>query len=151
MAQAGPVLASVPDGVKRSLSALGDPDLQRSMAGEPRAGDGGCPDTVDWVANPDERYRLTRLHATGGIGQVWLAHDRALGREIALKQLRPERASDSSLCARFLREAQITGQLEHPGVVPVYELSRRPDTHQPFYTMRFVKGHTLSDASRRTT
>ena len=88
------------------------------------------------------------MHASGGIGRVWLARDRALGREIALKELRPERAHDSSLCTRFLREAQITGQLEHPGVVPVYELSRRPDTQQPFYTMRFVKGHTLSDASR---
>ena len=45
-----------------------------------------------------------------------------------------------------MQEAKITGQLEHPGVVPVYELSRRPDTGQPFYTMRFIRGRTLSAA-----
>ncbi len=49
--------------------------------------------------------------------------------------------------ARFLQEARITGQLEHPGVVPVYELVRR-EQEQPFYTMRFVKGRTLSEAAR---
>jgi PAS domain S-box-containing protein len=144
----GPALASVPDEVKRSLAALGDADLQRSLSGEPQPADWECLETVDWVANPDDRYRLTRLHASGGIGRVWLARDRSLGREIALKELQPERAHDSSLCTRFLREARITGQLEHPGVVPVYELARRPASLQPFYTMRFVKGRTLSEATR---
>ena len=144
----GPALASLPDEVKRALAAVGDADLEQSLARQPQSEDLPSLETVGWVAKPDERYRLTRLHASGGIGRVWLAHDRSLGREIALKELRPERAHDSSLWTRFLREAQITGQLEHPGVVPVYELARRADTHQPFYTMRFVKGHTLSDASR---
>ena len=95
-----------------------------------------------------DRYTLIRVHATGGIGRVWLARDNQIGREIALKELRPEQAGNSGLCIRFLKEAQITGQLEHPGIVPVYELCRRPDNQQPFYTMRFVKGLTLSEASR---
>jgi PAS domain S-box-containing protein len=102
--------------------------------------------TVDHVSQPGERYTRTRLHATGGIGRVWLARDHALGRDVALKELRPEGAGHASLQARFLQEARITGQLEHPGVVPVYELAHRPGDAQPFYTMRFVKGRTLSEA-----
>src|SRR6185295_2764232 len=100
------------------------------------------------AAQAKDRYALTSLHATGGIGRVWLARDAQMGRDVALKELRPEQADDAVLRARFLREAKITGQLEHPGIVPVYELARRPQTGQPFYTMRFVKGRTLSDAAK---
>jgi eukaryotic-like serine/threonine-protein kinase len=144
----GASLAGVADGVKRSLAALGDSQIQESLAGLP------CPDepilatTIDSAAMPSEHYTLTRLHATGGIGRVWLAHDSALGRNVALKELRPERAEQQGLCTRFLREARITGQLEHPGIVPVYELGRRPTDQQPFYTMRFVKGRTLTKAAQ---
>ena len=101
--------------------------------------------TLDYVPERGHRYTRTRLHAKGGIGQVWLTHDAALGRNIALKELRPERAGHEAARARFLDEARITGQLEHPGIVPVYELEQGEDG-QPFYTMRFVKGRTLSDA-----
>src|SRR5262249_40856506 len=80
-----------------------------------------------------ERYQLTRLHAKGGIGQVWLARDASLGREVALKELRPERAANPDVWARFLAEARITGQLEHPGIVPVYEMSRREADGRPFF------------------
>jgi tetratricopeptide (TPR) repeat protein/tRNA A-37 threonylcarbamoyl transferase component Bud32 len=103
---------------------------------------------VPFTPEPHERYTLTRLHARGGIGQVWLARDAALGREVALKELRPERARDPMLWARFLEEARITGQLEHPSIVPVYELARRADDQYPFYTMRFVRGRTLTEALR---
>jgi serine/threonine protein kinase len=65
-----------------------------------------------------------------------------------LKELLPERASHPAVSARFLEEARITGQLEHPGIVPVYELTRHADSQQPFYTMRFLKGRTLTDAIR---
>ncbi len=140
-------LAAVADDVKRSLAALGDAEIDRSLADLPRPNDPMAV-TVDHVPEPRERYTLTRLHATGGIGRVWLAHDNDLGRSVALKELRPERADNAALWNRFLKEARITGQLEHPGIVPVYELARRPDNGQPFYTMRFVKGRTLSEASR---
>jgi serine/threonine-protein kinase len=141
-------LAAIPDDVKRSLAALGDDDIRRSLAGPP-APEGAAHQaaTVDHVPGPNARYTRLRLHATGGIGRVWLAHDGDLGRDVALKELRPERAGPEALRARFLQEARITGQLEHPGVVPVYELAYRPDG-QPFYTMRFVKGCTLSEAAR---
>jgi WD40 repeat protein/serine/threonine protein kinase len=107
------------------------------------------------ATGPAARYTLSRLHAVGGIGQVWLAHDADLGRDVALKELRPDRAQNPTLVARFLREAHITGQLQHPGILPVYELvSGRADAEgesgeeMPFYTMRFVNGRTLSDAAR---
>jgi tetratricopeptide (TPR) repeat protein/tRNA A-37 threonylcarbamoyl transferase component Bud32 len=94
------------------------------------------------------RYQLDHIHATGGIGRVWLARDRDLGREVALKELRPDRAHLPSAQARFLAEARITGQLEHPGIVPVYELVGNAE-HGPCYAMRFVGGQTLAEAVRR--
>jgi len=96
----------------------------------------------------NERYEISDLYARGGFGRVWLARDNQLGRNVALKDIRPQRADDATGMARFLKEAQITGQLEHPGVVPVYELRRRPVDQQPFYTMRFIKGRTLREAIR---
>jgi serine/threonine-protein kinase len=103
---------------------------------------------LDFDPQRRERYALTRLHAKGGIGQVWLARDDSLGREVALKELQPQVAGDPDVWARFLAEAKITGQLEHPGIVPVYELARREGDRAPFYTMRFVRGRTLSEATR---
>jgi PAS domain S-box-containing protein len=141
-------LAAIPDDIKRSLAALGDNDIQRSLAGAPLAAESDSVATIDDVAGRAERYCRLRLHATGGIGRVWLAHDDHLGRDVALKELRPERADEATLRARFLQEAQITGQLEHPGIIPVYELAHARDGGQPFYTMRFVKGRTLSEAAR---
>jgi serine/threonine-protein kinase len=113
-----------------------------STPGPPATATGG-----NIITDGSERYTRTRLHAKGGIGQVWLAHDAALGREVALKELRPDRDAGPSVWARFLVEARVTGQLEHPGIVPVYELARRPEDGQPYYVMRFIQGRTLSDAA----
>ena len=104
--------------------------------------------TADFVPESRARYTLTRLHATGGIGRVWVARDGDLGRDVALKELQPERAGNAVFSKRFVHEARITGQLEHPGIVPVYELVQGSDDQQQFYTMRFIKGRTLSDAAR---
>jgi serine/threonine protein kinase len=139
-------LAAIPEDVKRSLAALEDGDIQQSLANLPASVDAGV--TVSQAPAAAEHYCRLRLHATGGIGRVWLARDNHLGREVALKELRPERAGQGNTAARFLQEAQITGQLEHPGVIPVYELVQGPDGGQAFYTMRFVKGRTLSQAVR---
>jgi serine/threonine protein kinase len=95
-----------------------------------------------------QRYTLNRLHASGGIGRVWVARDVALGRDIALKELLPERAGSPAVADRFLHEARITGQLAHPGIVPIYELASRSEDGQPFYTMRLIKGRTLTEAAR---
>ena len=88
-------------------------------------------------ADAETRYGFTRIHAAGGIGRIWLARDRHLDRDVAIKELLPENVGHAKTVARFLREARLTGQLEHPGIVPVYELGTRADT--PFYAMRFVR------------
>jgi tetratricopeptide (TPR) repeat protein/serine/threonine protein kinase len=91
------------------------------------------------------RYRVLRLHARGGLGQVSVAHDEQLHREVALKQVRPERGDDPQMRRRFLAEAEITGQLQHPGVVPVYALEEGADG-RPYYAMRFIEARTLAEA-----
>ena len=92
------------------------------------------------------RYTLTRLHAEGGLGKIWIAHDTDLNRDVALKEIKSAAGPNPELWRRFLKEAQITGQLEHPNIVPVYELARRKEDDQPFYTMRFLRGQTFRDA-----
>src|SRR5262249_39639880 len=104
--------------------------------------------TVGFLAETRDRYTLTRVHGKGGIGQVWLAHDTDLGRDVALKEILPDKSKHSGVCSRFVNEARITGQLEHPGIVPVYELPQRTEDRTPFYTMRFVRGRTLRQASQ---
>lgn len=107
-------------------------------------------DTNSSVGEADcrsRRFAVLGLHAVGGVGQVWLAKDADLQRNVALKVLRPEWMSDAKVRARFLQEARITGQLEHPGIVPVYELGHKLENNQPFYAMRFVHGRTLSEAA----
>jgi tetratricopeptide (TPR) repeat protein/tRNA A-37 threonylcarbamoyl transferase component Bud32 len=89
-----------------------------------------------------ERYVVRQLHAQGGIGEVWLARDAEIGREVALKRLRKNREAAHG---RFLAEAQITGQLEHPGIVPVHDLGL-DEEGRPFYVMTFIRGRTLRDA-----
>jgi len=95
------------------------------------------------VAPPrSDRYVPRQLHARGGIGEVWLALDSDIGREVALKRLRPGREEAQD---RFLAEAQVTGQLEHPSIVPVHDLGLDAEG-RPFYVMTFVRGRTLKDA-----
>lgn len=94
------------------------------------------------------RYHVLRFHARGGLGEVFVAQDSELHREVALKRIRPGRANDPDSRRRFLLEAEITGQLEHPGVVPVHGLLHDHDG-QPVYAMRFVQGETLQQAVER--
>ena len=85
------------------------------------------------------RYRIVGEFGRGGLGRVFRAHDKELGRDVALKELL-HRASSAEL--RFFREALITAQLEHPGIVPVHEAGRWPDG-TPFYAMKLVSGRPL--------
>src|SRR5262249_34874646 len=81
----------------------------------------------------------------GGIGKVSVAFDAELQREVALKQIKPERADDTDSRARFLLEAEVTGRLEHPGIVPVYGKGD-DEEGRPFYVMRFVRGTSFDEA-----
>jgi hypothetical protein len=140
------------DRVRQSLAGLDDADVRQSLLpATPPAEGRVLVATTAHVPEVRDRYTLARLHASGGIGRVWLARDDTLGRDVALKELRPERAGSPVVWARFLKEAKITGQLEHPGIVPVYELAKRPGDEQPFYTMRFVRGRTLAEAAQTYT
>jgi tetratricopeptide (TPR) repeat protein len=80
----------------------------------------------------------------GGMGAVFKGRDTELGRELAVKVLLGEHRGRPELVRRFLEEAQIAGQLQHPGVAPVYEMGRFADD-RPFFTMKLVKGHTLAE------
>ncbi|MBI4880777.1 MAG: CHASE domain-containing protein [Planctomycetes bacterium] len=91
-----------------------------------------------------ERYTVRHLHSEGGLGRIWIVRDEEMNRDVVLKVLSPEHAQNAAARARFLREAQVAGQLEHPNIVSVYELGGRPDLAQPYYTMRYVRGKTLS-------
>lgn len=94
------------------------------------------------------RFRILRPHARGGLGQVSVALDLELRREVALKEIQEQCADDPDSRARFLLEAEITGGLEHPGIVPVYGAGRHLDG-RPFYAMRFIRGESLEHAALR--
>src|SRR5262249_44060764 len=97
------------------------------------------------TGNTGVRFRVLQLHAKGGLGQVWVAHDDELHREVALKEIQNRYADHLESRDRFMREARITGKLEHPGIVPVYGLGHYADG-RPFYAMRFIKGDSLKEA-----
>jgi superkiller protein 3 len=105
----------------------------------PAAGDGGT---------PAQRYRPLRFHARGGLGEVLLAQDQELRRPVALKRIQARHAADAQSQRRFLLEAEVTGRLQHPGVVPVYGLGQ-DEAGQLCYAMRFIEGESLHDAIRR--
>lgn len=92
----------------------------------------------------NQRYVFTKFHARGGMGEIWICHDSQLGRDVAIKRL----SSNGQLAKqRFLAEAHVTGQLEHPGIVPIHDLGI-DDNGQPYYVMKFVRGRSLKDAIR---
>jgi WD40 repeat protein/serine/threonine protein kinase len=145
---------STPSGLRDDLRRLADPDLDASLAHFVLAhrpdGDGGA--TVDHVGVRDMpgalRYRVLRPHAKGGLGEVFVAEDTELRREVALKEIRAERADDPASRGRFLLEAEVNGRLEHPGIVPVYGLGQHANG-RPYYAMRLIQGETGKDAIAR--
>ncbi len=92
------------------------------------------------------RYRIVRKLGAGGLGVVYVALDTLLHREVALKQVRPDRGDDPQDRARFLVEAEITARLEHPGIVPVHDFNGGDSDSRPYYVMRLIRGDTLKDA-----
>ncbi|HEV8059439.1 MAG TPA: protein kinase [Gemmataceae bacterium] len=132
--------------ILKVLENIKDPDIERSLHCLSTPDDFSPMATTAFRTESRDRYTLTRLHAKGGIGQVWLARENDLGRDVALKKLQPPGAQYPELWANLLEEARLTSQMQHPGIVPVYELARRHENQPPFYTMRFVKGRTLREA-----
>lgn len=136
-------LSGMPDGLKSALESLGDEEIQSSLNGgyqEPRF---TTSIPISPTDTPTDRITRRGLHSSGGIGHVWLAHDKVLDREIALKELKADQAHSEINRQRFIREARITAQLTHPGTVPVYDYV--DDGERSYYTMKFVRGRTLSE------
>jgi serine/threonine-protein kinase len=104
--------------------------------------------TVDYQAASVKgpRYRIVRKLGAGGLGVVFVALDALLHREVALKQVRPDRGDEPQDRARFLLEAEITARLEHPGIVPVHDFAGGDGDSRPYYVMRLIRGDTLKDA-----
>lgn len=94
------------------------------------------------------RFRIVKTHARGGLGEVFIAEDGELRRNVALKRIRGGFIDDSESRSRFVREAEITGNLEHPGIVPIYGLGI-DDDGCPYYAMRFIEGESLQETIRR--
>lgn len=92
------------------------------------------------------RFTLIKKIGEGGLGTVWLARDERLRRNVAIKEMTAQAAQSPKLWKRFTREAEITGHLEHPNVVPLYMSGVNPDTGRPFYAMRFLGKQTLAQA-----
>jgi eukaryotic-like serine/threonine-protein kinase len=96
-----------------------------------------------------ERYVLRRLIGSGGVGEVHLCHDHQIGRDVAIKMLQAgeDGSAGSDARTRFVREARVQGQLEHPAVVPVYDMGLTPDGVE-FFTMKRIAGRTLQEILR---
>ncbi len=116
-------------------------------------GDGLSPDTLPIPFGGSDRvgtgtvigrFALKGLHASGGLGEVFTAHDTELNREVAVKRIKSRYADDPGSRRRFLTEAELTARLDHPGVVPVFGLVNDA-RGRPVYAMRFIRGETLKD------
>jgi len=102
----------------------------------------GVPTLASPSASP-HRYRFVDEIARGGIGVVQRCRDADLGRDVAMKVLREDRLGDPDVLHRFIEEAQIGGQLEHPGIVPIYDLGLENE-RRPWFTMKLIQGRTLA-------
>ncbi|MFO0960032.1 MAG: serine/threonine-protein kinase, partial [Isosphaeraceae bacterium] len=151
----GKSLAAIPidDPARQSLISLAGPEFASDQSRTDAAPDDGEGDpTASYRPGGSDadgpRFRILRPHARGGLGAVFVAIDSELNREVALKQILDRHADDPRSRQRFLVEAEITGGLEHPGIVPVYGLGTYRDG-RPYYAMRFVRGDSLKEAIAR--
>lgn len=93
-------------------------------------------------------YMILDTIGVGGMGEVYLAYDTSCGRRIALKKVRKELSAERTILRRFLKEAHITSQLTHPGIIPIYSIHEQGE--EIYYTMPFVQGQTLKQILRKT-
>ncbi|PAY20399.1 hypothetical protein CKO51_06065 [Rhodopirellula sp. SM50] len=107
------------------------------------------PSTGDWhnltPDTADARYVPGKMHAKGGLGAVYRGRDTELGRTVALKRILSKYEHLPECRDRFVFEAEVTGSLEHPGIVPIYGLCTYEDG-KPYYAMRFIRGRSFGSA-----
>ena len=139
--------------LRDDLASIGDAEVQATLhhvsLGRAPSND-RLPETISVgkASATGKRFRILRPHMMGGLGAISVASDEELHREVALKEIQEQYASDPNSRARFVQEAEITGGLEHPGIVPVYGLGQYDDG-RPFYAMRFIRGDSLKEAIRK--
>ena len=130
-------------------SALPSDALRERDSGGPVTARGEDDDATTTIVGDrcasNGRFWVLRCHARGGLGEVFVARDDELHRDVALKVIQEPFADDMECRERFLLEAEITGRLEHPGIVPVYALGEDP-RGRPYYAMRFIRGKSLKVA-----
>ncbi|MEM0926343.1 MAG: serine/threonine-protein kinase [Planctomycetota bacterium] len=125
------------------LSSLGETVDVRRVSLRETGGEPQDESRRDSDAKFDSRYRLEGEIARGGMGAILKGRDTDLGRDLAIKVLLDHHKNDPRVIERFIEEAQIGGQLQHPGIAPVYELGQFAD-RRPFFSMKLIKGETLS-------
>lgn len=137
-------------GSKASAAGGSQPGLPRRSSSAPTAPSQRGLDTAllnTLQGDHADRYEWTERLAAGGLGAVWIANDRRMQRRVAVKEVLGELHDSTEHVERFIVEARITGQLQHPGIVPVYDLGIKPDGH-PFYAMKLLGERTLKDVIR---
>jgi eukaryotic-like serine/threonine-protein kinase len=155
-AQASLAAFRVADPIAVDLQELPDRELHASLGHLPRMEQKSAelsPESIVTLtryhaAPAAGRFRILRPHAQGGLGEVLIAQDQELHREVALKRMHHGLADDLPSRARFVVEAEVTAALEHPGIVPVYGLGSSDDG-RPYYAMRFIRGHSFKEAIDR--
>jgi serine/threonine protein kinase len=138
-------------------------EMTESVASTRRATNGSDAERTTWASGADlseaeseisdsgsARYELVREVGHGGIGVVFRGRDRHLGRDLAVKVLREVYRDKPEARRRFIAEARVGSQLQHPAIVPVYEQGRLDDG-RPYFTMKLVEGHTLAALLRERT
>jgi serine/threonine-protein kinase len=121
-----------------------DPPVEVSTVANATTPPDGAPDSKSIGALPSGRYQLGEELGRGGMGKVLKGRDPELDRDLAIKMLLEEHQERPEMVQRFLVEARINGRLQHPGIVPIYDLDRFPD-QRPFFTMKLVQGRKLAE------
>jgi serine/threonine protein kinase/tetratricopeptide (TPR) repeat protein len=145
-----------PESVHVELSRLADAEVQASVAHLPIENAAEQARSLLQKTIPismlqaaaSTRFKFLRPWREGGLGKVSIARDEELHREVALKEIKTQHAHSKNSRDRFLIEGEITGSLEHPGIVPVYGMGKYADG-RPYYAMRFVRGESLEEAIER--
>ncbi|TNE52507.1 MAG: protein kinase [Deltaproteobacteria bacterium] len=137
--------ASAPVSEFDETFVLKEEDILQSKAGA-KAPSTPAPFSISQTnlsVTPESRYEILETLGVGGMGQVLRVNDKVLKRVVAMKLLKPGLHLDEELARRFLEEAQATSQLQHPGIVPVYDMGQFTDGRH-FFTMKEIKGRTLT-------
>ncbi len=138
--------------VLRLLQERSNSKLDLYLHDEGETEEHAVPVTIDdeskALRDPTGRYQVLGEIGRGGVGVVYKGRDQDLGRDVAMKLLRPEYANRPEILERFVEEAQIGGQLQHPGIVPVYDLGLQHG-ERPYFAMKLVKGETLDAILQR--